>query len=286
MKKLALASLAVAILCLVAEEGSAHGRRRGGDCAPGYAPGYTAACAPVTVTYVDQVMTGYRPVMKSKKVDVMVTRMVTKEYTEKVKYTEMVPKSKKEKRTAVTYRCITESVPVTYHVNVPVITPVKTKQTVWTCVPTEVVENVTVCRMVPCQVVDPCTGCVRTVCQRVTDVQPVKRVVMRPVSTEQDVVINQCTWKSEERKGTRLVPKMVEDRRDYEVDVWYCEPVQKDGVRTYYRCEPVQEKATVTQYYCEYEQYQYTVRVPVYTAASCAAPCGPAGPAVMPGAHH
>jgi len=102
--------------------------------------------------------------------------------------------------------------------------------------------------------------------------QPVTRTVMKMVPQEREVVVNQISYRNEERKGVRLVSSMVPEVQKFTVNVVSCQPVQKEGTRTYYVAHTVPTKTKVMQQYCDYEQYQYTVRVPVYTPVAACAP--------------
>jgi len=237
----------------------------------------------MAVSYVEQVRTGYRPVMRSREVEVVVNRLVTKPVEEKFNYNEYETITTPEKRSVTHYRCVTEQVPYTFNVQVPVYTPTKVKQTFYTCVPTPVVENVPVCVTVPCPMVDPCTGCTYTVCQRVTVMKPVTRTVMKMVPQEREVVVQQVSWKTQEQKSFRLVSKMVSEVHHFTVNVVSYKAVPKVGTRTYYVCETVPTKTRVTQTYCELQQYQYTVQVPVCTPIMPPAPAPCVGPVA---AHH
>src|SRR4051794_27639433 len=96
--------------------GGSHGGgpvRRGGPPWSGGAPMAADACAG-GVTYVDQVMTGYRAETRTRTVSRMVSRVVTREVEEAYTYTEQVPVTTPEKRTRTSYRTVTKQVPYTY----------------------------------------------------------------------------------------------------------------------------------------------------------------------------
>src|SRR5436309_1355484 len=106
MKKLlGVTLLALILLALGGVEG-----RGAGDCAgPAVAPPAPApanVCASAGVTYVEQVMTGYRAEVRTRAVTRTVSRVVTREVEEAYQYTEMVPVTVAEKQTRTEYRTV------------------------------------------------------------------------------------------------------------------------------------------------------------------------------------
>ena len=182
MKKLVLLGMAV-VLILIANtrEADAFGCCRKASC----------ESTPMCVTYVDKVVTCYKPTWKEEKITYKVNRIVCKEVITKEKCTSLVPKYYDEKR-----QC-------TYLVRVPKI----------------VEQEVVRCRMVCVNMVDPCTGCTY-VCRRPeTYTEKVKCTVYECQTQVKDVIVRVCkmepvTRDVEVRRIVReCVPEMVTTTR-------------------------------------------------------------------------
>ena len=166
MKKLCAFGLAAVLLGALAQTADACHRDCGG-CAPACAP---APCQ-VQVTYVDKVVTCYRPKLVETEVKCIVNKVVCREVVEERKV------------------CV----------NVPVWSERKCEVTVCRMVPEEVVRNVTCVKRVPVCVTDPCTGCTYTTYKCETVTQQVKQIVCKPVYEKKEVVQRVCSFKQEER---------------------------------------------------------------------------------------
>ncbi|MCI0457998.1 MAG: hypothetical protein L0Z62_13625 [Gemmataceae bacterium] len=205
MKKLALASLAVVVLGLLAEESQAFGRRRqshGGDCAPAYAP----SCAPapaMTVVWVDREITAYKPVYKPYQVKETVYRMHTIPEKVPYKYSTWVPKWDKKPQTI----------------------------TVCTLKPHVVERDVVSCQYVPVTCCDPCTGCCRTICVPQTVCHKVKVTVYQPHYDKKEIMVDVCTYQEKVHEGTYERVR--------------CEWKPHVVERTYHRCEYEPYKTTI-----------------------------------------
>ncbi|MGL4549630.1 MAG: hypothetical protein ACRC33_00470, partial [Gemmataceae bacterium] len=68
------------------------------------------------VSYVDQVVTGYRAETRTRTVNQTVSRLVTREVPETYTYTENVPVTVAEKQTRTVYKTVSKQVPYTYTV--------------------------------------------------------------------------------------------------------------------------------------------------------------------------
>jgi len=222
------------------------------------------------MTYVDQVVTAYRPVWQERDVKGVVNKVVTREveevvnyisYEQKVtpekrkevvykqvvrevpyKYTVQVPYMAQEKGKQTVYNCVATQVPYKYTVQIPVVTQEKRTITEYVCVPTEVVQNVTVCHRVPVQVVD-CCGCCRTVCQTVTEVRPVKTVVMNRVAQNRDVMVNVCNYRTEERQAAYTKYDTVATEQEVVYNVCKYRNEERAAVR--HECSTVAEEREV-----------------------------------------
>src|SRR5262249_28890824 len=82
------------------------------------------------VTYVDQVMTGYRAETRTRTGNRSVSSVVTREVDEPYTWTEQVPVTVAEKRTRTVCRTVTKQVPYTFTVNVPYTVAQKQTRTV------------------------------------------------------------------------------------------------------------------------------------------------------------
>src|SRR5262249_29080896 len=154
------------ILGMMASQVQAFGHRNGGcysDC------GYSDCCAPVCspcVTYVERVVTCYRPEWREEKVKVTVNRMYCRAEVVPVKCTYMVPVFKDVKQT------------YTYLVPVPRI----------------VEQEVMRCRYVPVECCDPCTGCVSTCYRPEMFAERVKCTVYECKEEKKDVMVRVCHY--------------------------------------------------------------------------------------------
>jgi hypothetical protein len=268
------------VVSLVLAIPSAHGSGWGSSCAP-------TAC----VTYVDQVVTAYRPVYKEVLVQGTANELVSRvvetpyKYTEMVAvttptkqvqtfytqvakqvpytYTETVPVVTPTKQVQTFYTQVAKQVPYTYNVTVPVVTPTKQVQTFYTPVATEVVVNVPVCTMVPCQAVDACGHCYTT-CKPVTTMQPVKKVVYQNVPQQREVMVNVCTYTTVQKQGSYTVCELVPQQREVMVNVCSYNTVQKQGSYTVCELVPQQREVMVNVV-----SYQPTERTGVSRSVVC-----------------
>jgi len=180
MKKLAVSCLTFVCLGMLAANASAFGHRCCWDCAP--------PCPPPTVTYVDKVVTCYRPQWKEEKVKCVVNKMYCRVEEETVKRTVMVPKWIDVKQTC------------TYLVPVP-----KTVE-----------REVVCCRMVPVQMTDPCTGCAYTCYKPQEFKEKVKCTVWECKSESRDVICKVCKYEPQTReyKQKRIIPECRQETVD------------------------------------------------------------------------
>jgi hypothetical protein len=97
--------------------------------------------------------------------------------------------------------------------------------------------------------------------------------VMKYEKEEREVEVAYCTYRTEERKGTRMVCELVKDVRVVDVPVMRPEHIKHEGKRKQIVCEWVKDKQMVTECYLERVPYEMVVRVPVstvcYTPVSC-----------------
>jgi hypothetical protein len=269
MKKLVVASVAVAtILLAAASDAQASCFRRGGcgGCAsaPGdcgqfvsYQGAPCATCSSPCVTY--------QQVWKEKEEVVTVLKRTPR--TEQFEYTVCTPVMTPEKRKVTVCQNVMKEVEFKYVECTPVTTAEKRKVVQYTCVPTTVECDVpcysTV--MVPCctppSCCNPCGG-VGYTCQRVCTMQKVTRTVMKQVPQEVEVTVNVCTFNRVEKVGKRQVCERVMVEQEVTVNVCKLVTEKKTGTRTVIDCVPTQEKVMVK--YCEL--------VPVTTAAVAPAP--------------
>jgi hypothetical protein len=191
MRKVCVLGLGVGLVMALTGQAEGFGCRDHGSTSC-YEP-----CVQMCVTYVDRMVTCYRPEWREEKFTYTVNRIVCKEVVTKQKCTKLVPKYYDEKR--VCHYTVQVAKPVTY--------------------------DVCRCRMVCVQMVDPCTGCCYTcerpeyytekVCATVYECQPATREIlvkvcrMEPVVYEVDVcrVVRECV--PEVREGCRRVCHMV-----------------------------------------------------------------------------
>jgi hypothetical protein len=301
MKTLWTTTLSLFSMAVIAV--GAQACHRGGSCGYAAAACY-APCAPaVSVSYVEQKVTAYRPEWKEEKVKVDVVRCSFK--TEVVPVKQIVLKSFPVKREvtvmeqATEVRDVTVMRPVTVQrevtvmrpftekrkekVLVPITVPEKRKVTVLHRVPKEVVRDVCVCRRVPVTCVDPCTGCTYTTCQVQQVMEKVKCTVWECQSVEQEVTVNVCRFQEKEEMVNVVVCRPVKEKVNVVecrpatekanvivcrpvkriIDTFECRPVEQTVNVT--RCVPVREvvQEVVTRRTCVMVSYQTTVRVPV-----------------------
>lgn len=167
MKKVLFGGLA--LLGLVLTCGSAEARGWGRRCST---PVYCEpACPPMAVTWVDKVVTAYKPVWHERDVPVVYRKPNYKDVVKDHKAMVMVPYWEDEKRTLTWYE----------HQ------------------PRQVEREVTRCHMVPVTCVDPCTGCTYTVCRPSYSTHKVKVIVYDCVKKEKDVMVKVCKYKQEEK---------------------------------------------------------------------------------------
>ncbi len=193
MKKLIFPVLAVAFTLMLTDRAAAGFLCR--HCPP---PCCEPCPPPVacTTTFVDKVVTCYKPVWKEEQVECLVNKVVCKEVVEKVKCMVLVPRWLEEKRVC------------TFLVSEPV----------------EVVHEVVRCRLVPIKVDDPC--CVTT-CKMETYVEKVKCVVPQCKAVQKEVVCKVCRLEAHEQIVDRkrlvmeCVPTKVLQVRRYCVMVPY-----------------------------------------------------------------
>ena len=273
--RLCLCLAAVGLAALLPSTSSASGwlRRGCGGCES--APCAPAA-APAPVQYETRMVTRYKPVMKERIVEDVVSRMVPRD--EKYTYTCMVPVHSQEKRTVTCYEMvrrevdqkITVMVPTTvkekrkviecdritkqveykYYEMVPRQVKEKVKQTVYDRRVKEVEETVPVCRVVRHQHVDECGRCYTT-CERVTEMQKVKHCVVECVPTVREVEVCRTVCDRVERVGKRTVCEYIPREREIEVCAIRCEAQE----RIVKRCivEAVPQKREVLVNVCHYK---------------------------------
>jgi hypothetical protein len=284
LKKSLLMGLTVASLALLAGRAQAFGHR----CCIDY------CCPPpcnVKVTYVDKVVTCYKPVWKEEKVKCVVNKVVCREEIETRKCTVMVPKWVEEKRTCtylvqvpktverevLSVVCREEFETRKCTVMVPKWTDEKRTCTYLIQVPKTVEREILVCRMVPVQMVDECTGCTYTCCKPETVKQKVKCTVYECKEAKKDIVVKVCHHEAQEReyKVRRIVPETVKQK--VKCTVYECKEAKKDivvrvchheeQIREYKvkRIIPecVQETVDTVRRYCVMQPYQTTVKVAV-----------------------
>jgi hypothetical protein len=240
------------------------------------------------------------PVTVAEKRLVTYCKIVQKEvpYT----YNVCVPVVTPEKRLVTYCKIVEKQVPYTYTVMVPSTVQKTVKQTFYHCVPEVVTHTVPVCSIVRVPVVDAC-GCCTYVCQRVTEMKTVSCTVMKQVATVKDVVINEvictpvkkdgvkivcepvtyqqevtvnvCTYKMEAKTGVRMVCEPVTYQQEVTVNV--CSYKTEERVGTRIVCDTVAEKVTHKVKYCVSTPYTEVIQVPVHeTSVSCCAPsCEP-----------
>ncbi len=245
---------------------------------------------------VERTVTRYRPEYKEREVQVTVNKMFPREEkftyfecvpeTKPVKrmetvcrivvkevpytYTVCVPVPVQEKRTMTCYTNVTKEVPYTCTVNVPVTTYEKRMETRYTMVP----------RTVECEVSTACSegcdsgcfsgggrrrhgrGCCVSACSfpcggcEAPCTHRVQRTIWECVPRQVEVSVPVVTWKTEERKGTRLVCECVPQTREYTVTVCRPQMQERKGVRIV--CERVPEQREVTVYVTNYQRVERT----------------------------
>jgi hypothetical protein len=311
---LSLATIALTIPAV--SEG--FGRR--GGCREECAPACYTPCAPYMppaapeIRYEERTVTYQKPVWKDRVIEETVVRCVPR--TEKFVYDVRVPQHSEEKRTIkvsrpvmkeekftqrvaymvrdVEKRTVTVNVPTysdveyTYDVRVAKHRPVT--RTVPTCTyETRHIETtVPVCRVVRDVVTDECGRC-HTVCRTVVDHQKVVRCVRVPVHGTREVVVNECYYETETRKGVRRVCNW--EKKETVVEVPVCRTEYKDVERSRMVChhevvdqvvtvpvcnwvtekregtrqvmDRVADKVSRTVKVCEYETVTETIRVAV-----------------------
>ena len=163
MKKVWMTALAVGLLMAMASTAEAWCGRKSGCC--------DQPCCETQVTYVDKVVTCYRPKLVEKEIQCVINRVTCHEVVEERKINVCIPVWNEEKR----------------------------EITVCRMVPREVEREVTCVRKVPVCVTDPCTGCTRTTYKCETYTQKVKTTVCEAVQEKKEVVVKVCSFKTEER---------------------------------------------------------------------------------------
>jgi hypothetical protein len=276
-------------------------------------------------TWVEQTVTAYRTECKTQLVPVVVDKVVSKTIEEPYKYTELVPVTIPEKQTVTTYKCVarevpytytvhaqvvtpetrsvttyetaTRQVPFTYTVKVPVVTAEKRIVTTYLCIPEEICKEVPVHKLAFVKESDPCTGHHHTRLRHVTTVKSVKSVVVHKVPQTKEIIVNVCSYRTEERTGvkticekvpvtkqvtvnvcsyraeqrtgTRTVVEKVAESQEITVNVTKYQSVEKTGVARRVVCEKVQETVNVAQTSKELVPYTTTVKVPVRVKKEC-----------------
>ncbi len=193
MRKVLISGLALAAVLSVASPAQAFGWRK--KCCP------EPCCPPppMCVTYVDKVVTCYKPEWRTQDVACVVNQMVPREVITKHTCTVMVPVMTVQKRVC----------------------------TVNTLVPRVVEREVTCCRMVAVPVTDPCTGCVTMCCKPQTFVQKVSCTVHDCVPVQKEYTVNVCSYTPQVREYERRCvvydckPTTVVQKRSYCVMVPY-----------------------------------------------------------------
>lgn len=297
------AALVAAVVGLTAQDAAAFGRKKKADC--GTTGGAVSADCGGAVAYVDQVVTTYKPVWKTKpvKTEVCEYRWVDEPCTVKVceikedkvpcTYTvhewQQVPdvqkvckaEWKERKEDCVTYE--------RQYVKQPV------KRVVYdtVCVPTEVTVPVSapacdggkrkglfarLCGKKSCD--DPCPA--PPACEYVTHTVMKTTLVPRTVDSEEVV----C--KLVPKPGFRMVKYCEYTWVDVPVKVWKCVPVVKNGHKIVHTPHWVEKPGTkkvckkfctekvIDQPYCELVKCETVVKVPV--RVPCATDCGPTYP--------
>ncbi len=289
MKKLLLVGFVVLSLATLATNAQAFGWRNRGCCAPepccevapiSYCGSHVAvAAAPVpspcvvSPCYVQQTVTCYKAVTKTRVVHHKVRKMVTKEVDEPYTYYELVPVVTPQKRTETVHKMVTKEVPYKYTVMQQVMEPVKKTVTTYKVVSKQVPYKYTVMQ----QVVEPVKRTVTThkvvhkqvpytytVMQQV--VEPVKRVVTTYQCVPKTVVehvsschmvasvccdpctgccISVCRPVMTTCAVQRVIMESVPVQHEVTEHVCRLVPVQKEGVRTVCETVPVTQEVTV-----------------------------------------
>jgi hypothetical protein len=87
---------------------------------------------------------------------------------------------------------------------------------------------------------------------------------MQAVPYTEEVTVQVCRYRTEERKASYTVMETVPETREVTVNVVRHKPVERKGVHQRVVCEWVPQTERRTQTYWEMESYQTTVQVPVY----------------------
>jgi hypothetical protein len=275
--------------------------------------------------WVEQTVTAYRAECKTQLVPVVVDKVVSKTIDEPYKYTELVPVTVPQKQTVTTYKCVAKEVPYTYTVHaqivtpekrsittyetvarqvpftytvkVPVVTAEKKLVTTYVSIPEEICKEVPVHKLAFVKEVDECSGHHHTRLRHVTTLKTVKSVVVHKVPETKEVIVNICSYRTEERTATkticekvpvtkevtvnvcsyraeqrtatRTVVEKVAESQEITVNVTKYQPVEKTGVVRRVVCEKVQETVTVAQTSKELVPYTTTIKVPVRVKKEC-----------------
>ncbi|MBY0525385.1 MAG: hypothetical protein K2R98_18400 [Gemmataceae bacterium] len=240
------------------------------------------------IGWTEKTVTAYRVECKTRVVPVTANRVVQKVVEEPYQYTELVPVTVAEKRAVTTYQCVTKQVPFTYTVQVPVVVPEKRIATTYQCVarevpftysvkvpvvipekrtittfvsvPEEICKQVEVRKLAWVSIEDPCTGCSKKKLKHVSYSKPVKTVVWHKVPQTKEVIVNVCSYRFEERTGTKLVHEKVARAQEITVNVCSYKPEERTGSRTVVEKVPVTQEITVHVAKCQAVQRTGTVR--------------------------
>lgn len=266
------AALVAAVLGLTAQDAAAFGRKRKADC--GTTGGAAvAACgtdcgAAGAVSYVDQVVTTYKPEWKTKKVDVDTVeyKWVDESYKYKVceyvikkdkaKVCELVRSEEKVKYTVHEWKQVTEKVKVCepewkekkedYTYYEPKYTTAKVKRTVYetVCVPTEVTVPV-VAHAAPAPAPKR-KGLFARLCKKKDDcADPCPPAPACPAPCG-----DACGAPCAPAVMTKVVMTPTRVAREVEVDQTTCTMVEMKGSRTVKYCEPKWVDKDVTVWKC------------------------------------
>jgi hypothetical protein len=223
--------------------------------------------------YVQQTVTCYQAVTKTRTVETKVRKMVTKEVEEAFTYIELVPVVTPEQRTETVYKMVTKQVPFKYTELQQVTEPVKQTVTSYKVVTRQVPYKYTLMQ----QVVEPVKKQV-TVYQTTTKQVPYKYTVMqqvvepvtRTVTTYQCVpkqvmdtvtschmvasfaidpctgcCIRVCTPCVTTQQVCRTIMERIPVTREVTENVCRYVPVEKEGVRTVCEAVPSVQEVTV-----------------------------------------
>jgi hypothetical protein len=260
MNNLVKSALTLAVMIGVGLPLIGHGSHGGGGSAP--EPSAADCDRPGDgVTYVDQEVTAYRPEPRTRTVNRLVSRLVTREVPETYTYTEMVPVTVPEKQVRTLYHLASKQVPRTTTVLVPITTAEKQTRMVYR----EVKKEVPFIRQewTPVVVTEKQT---RLVYRAVEKQVPYTATVSTPVTTmkketrffppigpdqgpgmkgdcvAREVDVPVTTYQTKTESGTRTVSEWVPSVEALTVNVTRYQPVVRQGVETVTKYVPAFEE--------------------------------------------